>query len=303
MESTLTIFNRLFLIFSFAVLFSTQATAIIGGSDATRGEYSEFARITVFNSDNTAILGFCSGTLIAPNKVLTAARCILSSSTLSYIVIPSFYSYNDTVSINDQFQVESIVTHPDFDPVTFENDIAIITLVTFNRPTITATPASIHTGGATFNESIARAVGAGADSSMAEPASGIIQEIDVPVTSNEMCNDSYQALQNETPVTETMMCTGFVENANGACLGDDLRDNGGPLLVTVDEQRVLVGVASFSINPCEENRATQVYSRLSEFTSFIAEQSPETNFVEIDEPEVEEQTTVISPITTLLIDE
>lgn len=264
---------------------------IIGGSNASRNEYPEYTIVLIFNADFTEIIGSCGGTLIAENKVLTAGHCSLESAS-SYAMVPNFYNFNDDLTADDVFFANSVVTHPRFNSTTFDYDLAVITLSS-NASSATA---RIYRGDDDFDGARGTSIGVGAVSTV-DPNNrlfpDILQEITTPIINNQACNDNWNALIGDRPITDRMMCSGFSNNGNGVCSGD----SGGALWTTIDGQRALVGSVSFGLVPCEFNRATQTYARLSALTSFIQTQSPRTSFIPADDP------IIMAPINSLLLDE
>ena len=77
----------------------------------------------------------CGGTLVSPTKVITAAHCILLeyegqiySSQASEISVYVGIHNKDAVPPSNSIRVSSVVTHPQYNGGTFENDIAVVTL-------------------------------------------------------------------------------------------------------------------------------------------------------------------------------
>ena len=87
---------------------------VVGGDDASKGEFPFFARF---------VDGSCGGTLIAPDRVVTAAHCIRGGAPSSVRIggIRAGLGLSKLVCCS--------VTHPDWDSSDpFKNDIAILKL-------------------------------------------------------------------------------------------------------------------------------------------------------------------------------
>ena len=265
---------------------------IIGGNNASRGEYREYTLILITDGVST-IIGSCGGTMIASNKVLTAAHCTPENQANRYFAIPDFYSFADALTANDLFTVRQLNRHPQFNRNTADSDIAILTL----SRNVSTPVAKVHAGSAKLVNKDATVIGTGLVSTNPERLVDILQEVDTPIISNAVCNDLWDQFVGIRPVTQNMVCAGFRNNGKGSCGGD----SGGPLLSKIDNQRVVVGIVSFGVPECELNRSTSVYTRVGKFNNFIKSNSPQTQFVNLgdasaipgvtlllDEPEMEE---------------
>lgn len=89
------------------------------GSPASSREFPSY----VFLHSPTG--GTCGGTLVRPNAVLTAAHC---GPTAEYANIGNIRLSGGSVSSTFTSEVEYFIPHPDYDPSTLENDIAIVIL-------------------------------------------------------------------------------------------------------------------------------------------------------------------------------
>ncbi len=98
----------------------------------------------------------CSGTLIAPRIVLTAAHCEQSPETLEV-----FFGANVDATADARVDVQMVFVHPAFDPFTKENDLALLLLA----ETVAIEPVPLETDplDATDVGTEVRVVGFGAD--------------------------------------------------------------------------------------------------------------------------------------------
>lgn len=119
---------------------SIDETRIIGGENAGRNAWPWFALIMVQRRTAGRKSPECGGTLISDRFVLTAAHCVLEQSkrTIRKSRLTIRLGEFDLSQPDDgevDVGVERVIAHPNFQPNTFKNDIALIELkqtVTFS---------------------------------------------------------------------------------------------------------------------------------------------------------------------------
>jgi secreted trypsin-like serine protease len=109
-----------------------SAGAITGGQKDTQNRYP-FVGLLAFYDDEGEYMHRCSGTLISPTVVLTAAHCTDGTATAyAYfqVEVPDDFRENPTGLLGTTF------THPDYNPNTLANDVGVVVLersVNLNR--------------------------------------------------------------------------------------------------------------------------------------------------------------------------
>jgi secreted trypsin-like serine protease len=223
---------------------------IVGGTTTTTTAYPFMMQITDASQNQ-----FCGGTLVAANKVVTAAHCVVGETTSSVRVVGGrtyLNGTNGTVS-----KVSKIWINPDYTDATNGDDVAVLTLSTSMSYTPASYVASTDTGvyatGAT-----ARIIGWGTTSESGS-SSNQLRTATVPIVSNSSCAGSY----GSDYVASDMVCAGYTNGGTDTCQGD----SGGPLLIG----GVLAGITSWG-NGCAEAGYPGVYTRLTTFSNLVKTQ-------------------------------
>lgn len=249
---------------------------IIGGNDATV-PYPFMAALVDPAIAEDFQAQFCGGTVIAPRWVLTAAHCITTTSTGGLIstgsieVITGVTTLSDTAAGAARIAVLNIVRHPNFEPLTLHNDVALLYL---------ASPTGIDPGNFTVDDGTVIAATAFGDDlttigwgvtnqqNLANPTDDLfaatLQEVLVDYIPLADCNSSSYydgALGSET------LCAGFLADPpRDTCFGD----SGGPLLAIADGGWRQVGITSYSFGDfCATSGQPGIYVNTSQFYGYI----------------------------------
>jgi len=207
---------------------------IVGGHEAGENEWPW--QVALFIDD----AWFCGGSLITDEYVMTAAHCADGASYFNILG----YSEPHRVEITSY----EGFTHPDWDPNTLENDIALVRLpekIEFNdyiRPACLPPSEDENNG---YVGELTTPVGWGKNSDNAGGITPTLQMVsDLPVIDNPTCNSVYGIIY------DGIMCIDS-SDGKGVCNGD----SGGSLNMRQegeDNKWTQVGVASFvSSNGCE----------------------------------------------------
>ncbi|WP_393097181.1 S1 family peptidase [Streptomyces sp. LN325] len=223
---------------------------IVGGTTTTTTAYPFMMQITDASQNQ-----FCGGTLVAANKVVTAAHCMVGETTSSVRVVGGrtyLNGTNGTVS-----KVGKIWINPGYTDATNGDDVAVLTLSTSMSYTPASYVASTNTGVYAAGTT-ARIVGWGTTSENGG-SSNQLRTATVPIVSDSSCRSSY----GSDYVASDMVCAGYTNGGTDTCQGD----SGGPLLIG----GVLAGITSWG-NGCAEAGYPGVYTRLTTFSNLVKTQ-------------------------------
>ncbi|KAH8300356.1 hypothetical protein KR044_013366, partial [Drosophila immigrans] len=159
-------------------------------------------------------------------------------------------------------KINRVFVHPNYSTSNFDSDIA---LIRFNEPVrlgIDMHPVCLPTPSETFAGQTAVVTGWGALSE-GGPVSDTLQEVEVPVLSQQECRDSNYG---SSKITDNMICAGYVEEGGkDSCQGD----SGGPMHVIGSGQNYqLAGIVSWG-EGCAQPGSPGVYTRVGNFNEWI----------------------------------
>jgi secreted trypsin-like serine protease len=261
----------------------TDTEMIVGGKPAEEGKYPWQVRLYSSMDDQ---IGFCGGSIIDKQWILTAGHCLLDSES---VVVG--YGSNDR-TMTTKIPSEKIIVHPGY----IAGEKADLALVKLSKPIPNAAaiayadadqeralmPAGAKvtvTGwGAiwdlpAFQNAVQVMAGRStvserkllSDEELQAPRK--LHEVDIEVIDNGECKTVYQALQVPAfSIGDTEICATGPTGGKDSCFGD----SGGPLVVAADNKRGYAQVGIVSWGPqCGNPLYPGVYTRVSSFSNWI----------------------------------
>ncbi len=237
---------------------------VINGSAADEGEYPWMAAILYkYNGRATDEHG-CGGSLIHPQYVLTAAHCVIGAEP-EYIEVLLGQSKLSAKS-GQRFAVRGVVLHPLFDSYTLDNDFALIKLET-PAPYLTLEVAGPNDVALDRGGVEATLLGWGMTDPNRSVLPDILQEAAIPVIDDALCLER----DGRWFVPQTMLCAGKL--ASSATAGDGVDacygDSGGPLVTKQGSRWKQIGIVSWGVSGCADNKTHGIYARARAGYDFI----------------------------------
>ena len=199
-------------------LSAAPSMAVVGGSDAAPGEFPSVSEVII----GQAFL--CTGTLIAPNYVLTAGHCgsitggtgVASPAGWPPQAIDVYIGSNKPGQ-GEKVPVSSVTVEPNY----LLNSGYDITLLKLSRNAAETPTHVVGAGGASLwaPSTVEDIVGFGTTSEGGD-LPDTLQKAKVPITTDAYCGGAYGDFD-----AKTMVCAGYPKGGTDTCQGD----SGGPM--------------------------------------------------------------------------
>lgn len=259
---------RLLLVLSFFAqpVFAGEITVdsekILGGIESKTGDWPWMTALLYANEADMYNAQFCAGVLIDDTWVLTAAHCVAGQTTSAIDVAVGVYDLSNYSG--SRIALKSIRVHPQYNANTSQNDIALLELSQpSSQPTL-----PLFTGEPDILGVMVTAIGWGmADGTTYWYYPEKLRQVDLPVVADSYCNEIYP-----TPLIASQLCAGYYEGKD-VCNGD----SGGPIVAQIEGAWVHVGLVSYGTTCADFNGWYGVYTRTSEFVSFIKQYVPDVS--------------------------
>uniref|UniRef100_A0A8C0C1G9 Peptidase S1 domain-containing protein n=1 Tax=Buteo japonicus TaxID=224669 RepID=A0A8C0C1G9_9AVES len=167
----------------------------------------------------------------------------------------------DEMLLRNGYRVQQIISHPDYDTDSKDNDVALMKLETPLSFTDTVRPVCLPNPGMMFQpDQQCWISGWGAEYQGGKTSNNLNYAM-VPLIEHSRCNSVY--IYNGM-ILPTMICAGYLAGGIDSCQGD----SGGPLVTNKNSVWWLVGDTSWGTGCASRNRPG-VYGNMTVFTDWI----------------------------------
>nr|XP_014432687.1 transmembrane protease serine 2 isoform X1 [Pelodiscus sinensis] len=229
---------------------------IVGGSASALKEWPWQISLQVQGSH------VCGGSIITPEWIVTAAHCVEGqlSSPYYWTVYAGILTQSET-RYRSGYKVTKIISHPNYNSDSKDNDIALMKLQTPLRFTDTVGPVCLPNPGMLFQSNQECWISGWGAVQQGGKSSDVLNAVMVPLIDHNTCNSAtvYNGL-----VLPTMICAGYLKGGKDSCQGD----SGGPLVTEKNSVWWLVGDTSWG-SGCASLRKPGVYGNMTVFTDWI----------------------------------
>ncbi|XP_045512707.1 collagenase-like [Pieris brassicae] len=211
----------------------------------------------------TGSMSICGGALVSNTRVLTAAHCWWDGENQARsftVVLGSLTIFSG----GTRLATSDVVVHPSWNDKDIINDIAVVRIsrVQFTNNIQAITLPSISDVNNAFAGVTATATGYGKmkDSQKGFPKTTQLHHVNLKVLTNAVCQRTFSGIT----IHKSHLCTDGTQRV-GTCEGD----SGGPLTTIVNNRRMLIGIVSFGLSDGCERGTPSVYTRVTEFRTWI----------------------------------
>ena len=233
---------------------------------------------------------FCGGSIVSADWIVTAAHCVLGATAADIEVLAGVTTLGEPGST--RVAVEEIISHPQYNDPTVENDIALIKLAnSLDLSGAGKTPIALpftqqaSSWPAAGDPATVSGWGNTSTTSGAFPTDLMAAVVDVLTDPSETQCGSYPTTAY---LPDQMLCAAEMSLGKDSCQGD----SGGPLAVEVSGTWTLAGIVSWGYG-CAAPSYPGVYTRVTSYLNWITSEAPDL------EPDSEEDIGVGLPIWLL----
>ncbi|XP_047519447.1 collagenase-like [Pieris napi] len=235
-----------------------DGSRIIGGSVSSLTQTPHLGGLSILLTNGWSSV--CGSSLLSNTKAVTAAHCWTDGRHQARqftVVLGSLRLFQGGVRIT----TSNVVMHPQWNPNTASNDVAVITMnyVNFNnniQPIALASGSNEYVG----TWAVAAGYGATSDSQGGIPNNTARRHVSLRVISNAECRRTFSF------IASSVICVETQGGRASTCGGD----SGGPLDIGSGNSRALIGITSFGHSAGCTRGFPAGFARVTSFRSWIS---------------------------------
>ena len=215
---------------------------------------------------------FCGGSIVSAEWIVTAAHCVPGATAADIEVLAGITTLGESGSI--RVALQEIISHPQYNAFTLENDIALLRLASpldldGAEKTPIALPFTQQSASWPAAGDPATVSGWGNTSTTSSSYSDVLMAavVDVLTDPSETQCGSYTTSEY---LPSLMLCAAEMVLGKDSCQGD----SGGPLAVDVAGAWTLAGIVSWGFG-CADPQYPGVYTRVTNYLDWISSEAPE----------------------------
>uniref|UniRef100_A0A8C1JEV1 Suppression of tumorigenicity 14b n=1 Tax=Cyprinus carpio TaxID=7962 RepID=A0A8C1JEV1_CYPCA len=238
-----------------------KSSRIVGGKDSNEGEWPWQVSLHMNTQGHV-----CGASVISNRWLVTAAHCVQDNEKFKYSQPDQWEVYlgllnQGETSKSTLKRVKRIISHPHYDHLSYDNDIALMEL---DSPvTLSQNIWPICLPEATHDFPAGKSVwitGWGKQREEVDAVAAVLQKAEVRIINTTVCSRLM-----DDGITPRMICAGVLSGGVDACQGD----SGGPMTSTESNGRMfLAGVVSWG-DGCGRRNRPGIYTRVTEYRSWI----------------------------------
>jgi secreted trypsin-like serine protease len=277
-----------------------QAGAIVGGGTVSIEAHPY--QVALVPHGQSPLGAYCGGSVRDDLHIMTAAHCVFdldgSGQPAGASDIDVFAGAADLRDPGQLRVISAVSIDPDYDPASFQNDAAVLTLAARLDPGTNVQPVDLvdtASWGATPPGTELFVTGWG-DTTGTGTYPYALQGVSVPLISDDQCAADYRATGIDT-APDVEVCAG---DARDACFGD----SGGPLVLANDPTSVaddrLVGIVSWGrASTCGDRDFPGVYTEVAEggISAYMTQPNPVSAPRTLSPPSLQGTVSVGSTVT------
>lgn len=247
---------------------------IVGGEDAVPNSWPWAVAIYQRSSQDPNRKQFiCGGSILNEQFIMSAAHCIVRyEGKMKAEDFMVKVGGHDLSNSGEFYEVSEVIPHENYRVWRRYNDISLyklsrkLDLSNPNvRPICLPTPEMENRS---FTGENVRVLGWGT-TSFGGPIASNLKEIEIPVWTNEQCNQAYKSVEGATVaypdgITRNFICAGAYDGSRDSCQGD----SGGPLVYEYLGRWYQLGLVSFGYK-CAERGYPGVYTNIPNFLKWL----------------------------------